>query len=300
MILEIKDSFGNSVEVGKVIGSEYFPLDDGKVDFNLVEPTGMNRAMNENESRKLELEAFNGGATTMGGAIVNDPKHAARVIVGRTGHHLFNEPVEGSHSITSFTSAKNLGAVDVERSQIGPGAASFIFVFDLHGRSWLNRKSGMKAAACLDAGFLISGEDEFVIMKGPTVPDTFIKIQDAACFRGEFWIARKYPGAVLPRADRVRMKPTPDGAVADGGDQTRLANFSPQLADTPSRQWNAMSGGQLTGESLNLNDQLWGGKPGGARGGIAPQAPRGVPRKSAFATCSRPRGVCRGGRQWRH
>ncbi len=42
-ILEIVDTFGNRFETGEIVGSKGFPLQDGKVYLNLVEPAGMNR-----------------------------------------------------------------------------------------------------------------------------------------------------------------------------------------------------------------------------------------------------------------
>ena len=274
MILEIEETFGDGFEVGKVVRSEDFPLDDGEIDFDLVEPTGMNGAVDQNDTRE-----------SMGGAIVDNPKYAAGIIIGRPSHDLLNQSVKRGDSIARFTTAEHCGAVNVERSQIGPSAAPLIFVFNFHGRPGLRGQGRMKTTSGLNAGFFIGGDDEFIVMKRRLVPDAFVKIEDAPGFGSKFRIARKYPGAVLPGTNRVGVKPTPYGAIADSGDQTRLANFSTQFPDAPSRQRHATSGRQFTSEGLNVNDQLWGENPGGARGGIAPQAPGGVFQRNAFATC---------------
>jgi hypothetical protein len=43
IILKIQEAFGDGVEIRKIIGCEDLALDNGEVDFDLVEPTGMDR-----------------------------------------------------------------------------------------------------------------------------------------------------------------------------------------------------------------------------------------------------------------
>jgi hypothetical protein len=50
VVLKIQEALGNSIEIGKIIGCQNLPLNDRKVDFDLVEPTGMNRRMHEGQS----------------------------------------------------------------------------------------------------------------------------------------------------------------------------------------------------------------------------------------------------------
>lgn len=154
-ILKVEEPFRNSSEIRKVIGSKDFSLNDGKVDFNLVEPTGVNGAVHQNESGVLLLETLHGSQAAMGGSIVHDPEHAARLVIGRPGHDLFNEAAEGSNSASGFAAAKDPGAVDIKCGQVSPRAAPFIFVFDFHDRSGLWGQSGVKTGAGLNAGFLV-------------------------------------------------------------------------------------------------------------------------------------------------
>ena len=181
----------------KIIGSGNFPLDYGGVEFNLVKPAGVNRAMDEKKSGVPALEALNCRQATMRGAVIDDPEDAASVIVGRPGHDLINEPVKGGDSRTSFTAAEDFGTVDIKSSQVGPGSTSFVFVFNLHRRFRLRRQSRVKSPSCLNTGFLIGGKDEFVILKRLSAPDAFIQVQDASGFQSEIRITRKDPCAVL-------------------------------------------------------------------------------------------------------
>ena len=93
----------------KIVGGENLPLNDGKIDFNLVKPTGMHRAMNEDKSGVLLLETLDGGQATMGGAVIDNPENAASVIVRRPSHHLIHEAIKRSDASASLASAEYLG-----------------------------------------------------------------------------------------------------------------------------------------------------------------------------------------------
>ena len=143
----------------------------------------------------------------------------------------------------------------------------------------------MTAAARLNAGFFVGGDDEFVVMQRLLFPDAFIKIENTASLDRKFRIARENPTAVLPGSDRIGVKPTPHRTVTDSGHKSGLADLRAQIGDTPTRERNVISGRQFTGEGLYLNDQFWGEKPGGDPAGTAHRARQAVPRKSVFATC---------------
>lgn len=49
VVLKVQEALGDSVEIGKIIGRQNFPLNDREVDFDLVEPTGMDRRMHERQ-----------------------------------------------------------------------------------------------------------------------------------------------------------------------------------------------------------------------------------------------------------
>lgn len=93
-------------------------------------------------------------------------------------------------------------------------------MFDLHRQSRLGGQGFVKAAARLNAGFLVGGDDEFIVTKGLSCPDAFIEVQDTPGLERKVGIARENPGAVLPRPDGITVEPTPHGAVTDGGDKT--------------------------------------------------------------------------------
>ena len=47
MTFELLQAPGESRQGGKVIGSKNLALDDGEIDFDLIEPTGVDRGMNQ-------------------------------------------------------------------------------------------------------------------------------------------------------------------------------------------------------------------------------------------------------------
>jgi len=157
----------------------------------------------------------------------------------------------------------------------------------------------VKPAPSLNACFFVGGNHKLVVQKRLSSPNPFIQVQEASCFYGKFRIARKNPCAVLPRPDCVGMQPSPNGAIADGGHNSRLADCGSQLTHAPTRQRNITGGRQFTGKGLNLNDEFWGEKPGVARGDRVLQAPRGALRRTVFATCSPLHGAYRDAKQFR-
>ena len=285
VVLKAEESFGEGIEVGKVIGCEDFPLDDGEVDFNLVEPTGVDGTVDQDEARILLLESLYRGWAAMRGAVVDNPEHAPGVVVGRARHDLFDETVKRGHAGAGFAAAEYASVVNIECGQISPGPATFIFMFDFHRRTGLSRQTGVTRAPGLDAGFLVGRDDEFVAPKRFSVPHALVEVQDPSGFNGKVRISRKDPTAVLPRPDRIGMKPAPHGAVADRGDESRLADLSPEVGHAPTRQRQAVSGWKFAGQRLNLNDEFWGEKTGDVPAAIVPPDRIDALGRIASATC---------------
>ena len=103
-------------------------------------------------------------------AVVDDPEHAARVVIGGAGHDLLDEAVEGGLAAAVLTTTEDAGSMHIERRQVGPGATSGVFMFDLHRRAGLSRDSGMPSSPGLHTGFLIGRDHEFVIAERFRVP----------------------------------------------------------------------------------------------------------------------------------
>src|ERR1035437_7196119 len=67
---------GQHFQGGKIVWGQDFPLDDREVNLDLVEPTGMDGAMDHPEIGVTVLQAFHTALAPVGGAIVHDPEDA--------------------------------------------------------------------------------------------------------------------------------------------------------------------------------------------------------------------------------
>ena len=131
-MLEVEQAFRELVQVGEVVRGEDFSLHDGEVDLDLIEPTGMDWTMNQGQARELLLESGDGSLATVRAPIVDDPKDTPGVVVRKTSHDLLNKTIKGSDASGCFAAAKDTGTMHVERCDVGPCAATTIFVFDAH------------------------------------------------------------------------------------------------------------------------------------------------------------------------
>ena len=95
VLLEAKQTVLDISERGEVVWGQRFALDDREVDLDLVEPTGVDRAVDQHEIWESRLKASDGRLAAVRGAVVHDPKDVARIAVGRVGHDLRDEAVEG-------------------------------------------------------------------------------------------------------------------------------------------------------------------------------------------------------------
>src|SRR4029077_13414686 len=130
VVLEVEYAPSERIQIAAIVGCQDLSLDDGEIDFDLIEPTGMNRGMNEHESGVETLEARNSSGTTVGRAVIDNPEDTAGIIVGRPRHHLLAEPVKWRDAILLFTAAKDPGVVNVESGEVRPGAAAEVLVLD--------------------------------------------------------------------------------------------------------------------------------------------------------------------------
>ena len=183
-----------------------------------------------------------------------------------------------------------MGAVHVQGCEVGPGTAALIFVFDAHGAAGAGRYGGMGTATRLDARLLVGRDDQFVVAEGLAFPAPLVQIEDGCGLLREVGVAGKEPGPMLPGTNRVFGEPPPDRAATDGADQAGFLHVARELGPAPSRQGHAVRRRQLTGQSLDLHDDLRGEKPEAGPGGRGRRGPRAVAQRSACATWRPPLG----------
>src|SRR5487761_2337790 len=193
--LESQQSLLDSSQRREVVGGKDLALDDGEVDLDLNEPARMNGTMHGNQSWKFRLESGHAARPAMGGAVVHDPEDPARLVVGRLVHDVVDQSLERRDAGLALTAAKYFGAMDIESGQVGPRAATHVFVLDTHGLAGLGRQRRGDTRPCLDAGFLVGGQHELVVAQQLPLPTPLVEIKDAAGLDGKLGIARKDPAA---------------------------------------------------------------------------------------------------------
>lgn len=241
--------------------------------------------MNDHQIGISALEPGNAALTPMGGAVVKYPKDTLGAAIGGLGHHLFDESIKTGDAIARLAAAEQFCTVHIDGSHVGPRPAAGVLVLDFHHRIRLRGKTQMFSAAGLNAGLFIGAQNKILFAKGLPIPEAMIQIQDAAGLGRKQRVSRKNPAAESPRTDRVLVEPAPDGALADGSHQPAPLGITAQIRYAPPRQGLLMSAGQFTGQRFDLNDQLWGEKPGADPGEAFHPGPPVAARRSACATC---------------
>ena len=137
----------------EIVGREDLSLNDREIDFDLVQPTGVDRSVDEEGVGPLVTQAFGGFLATVGGAVVHDPEDATSGFVGFLAHDFSDQPIDGSDAAFDFAATEDLGAMDIPRCEIAPGSFAKVLVLDAHGTLGRRRQVWLFTAARLNAGF---------------------------------------------------------------------------------------------------------------------------------------------------
>jgi hypothetical protein len=247
--------------------------------------------MDRHQPRIFATKPRNASRCPMCGTIVHYQEHPPSFVVRLLTHDLVDEPIEWINPATFFAAAKQLCPVNVECREIRPGSTAFVLVFDLHGRSRDRRKRSVLAATCLNARLLVGRQNELVIFKLVAFPVPLVQVENAPGLFCKMRVAWKNPATVLPRSNRILVKPTPYCGAADRCPNSGLPHRSGEIPCAPSRKGHPKRRWQFTGKRFNLNDDVWGKKPGGGPGVDAPPARRDVFRKTSCAITRQPLAV---------
>ncbi len=289
--LEVEEAFGQRVEVLKIVWGKHLSLHDREVDFDLIEPTGVNWQMDQYQARMLRLQALDGPPAAMSGAVVDNPKDSPRFTVRPGSHHLVHQGSERDHPVFPFAASEDARLMNIQGRQVNPRAAALVLMLNPHWFPRLARLRRMPAGSGLNAGFLVGRNDKLIIFQRFTIPEAMVEIEHSSRLESEVRVAREYPTTMLPRADGVFMQPAPEGAATEAGHQARLTHFLDQIGDAPARQWPSMDGRQFTSQRFDLDDQCWGKKSEADPDvDVLPVRPN-VLHRSVFATYKRLRGA---------
>jgi hypothetical protein len=112
---------------------------------------------------------------------------------------------------------------------------------------------------------LVRADDVLVGSEGTPFPLAVVEIEHAGGFGLEVGIAREDPAMVLPWAERVFREPAVDRGRAERARQATDDRFAGEIADAEAGEREVLTGGQLTGDRLHFDGELWGEKQRGVR-----------------------------------
>src|SRR6516225_10073611 len=108
MVLKGQQTILDRVQCVKVVWCKDLSLNDREVNFDLIQPTGMDRGVNQNEMRPAGAQSFNGSLSAVRRTIIDNAKDAAGRTIRLISHDLCDEAIERGAAIGQFTSAKDL------------------------------------------------------------------------------------------------------------------------------------------------------------------------------------------------
>ena len=285
MALESKKTLFEIGQRREIVRREDFSLDNREIDFDLIEPTGVDRGVDEDYIGPFIAQTLGGFLASMSGTVVHDPKDTASRFVGLLAHDFANQSVHRSDAALDFAATEELGAMNIPGSQVGPGTFAEVLVFEARRTVGRRRQGWLFTAAGLNARLFVCGDDVIIGTQRGALPDAFIKIEDGSGFVGKVRITRENPASMFPRAKGIAAEPTPQSGAADLGDQTLRNHMLTDLLDRETGQRKSEVVRKLAGQCLNLNDET-GGKSGlYARLEAAPQGQAVGPERIACATC---------------
>jgi hypothetical protein len=124
---------GQTLEVG---GGEQLALNDREIHLDLIEPTGVNRGMNQDDVGPPGAEAVSGAPSTVAGAIVCNQEHAAGRAIRLLAHDLADQTMECRDAVLALTAAEQPGAMHVPRGEVGQRAGPRVFVLNIDRPPW--------------------------------------------------------------------------------------------------------------------------------------------------------------------
>ena len=240
----------NFLQAGEVVRGQHLPLDDRKIDLDLIEPTGMHGRMDQDCLAVNLSQSPDRCLTAVRGAIVHDPEYTARRSVRLTPHHLIDQSAERVDSGLVLASTQDSTAANVPRSQVLQSAAPLIFMFHSHGPSRTGRQSRVTSDSGLDARFLIRADDVVPAAQWFALPRASVQVQNAPGSFGELWVAWKDPVLVSPGFDRVSVEDSPDGAGTNRAAQGHRCSVG-QVRSRQPTQWQLGLADGLTSDCLD-------------------------------------------------
>jgi len=263
--LEGKNALPEIVKRDRVGRCQHFALQDRKVNLDLIDPTGVDGQVHGDKVAMRRLHTPDRSQAAVGTAVVDHPENTAGGTIGLLGHDFFDQAVEGRDAGGRLEMAEELGPVHVPSSDVGESTAAVVFMLHKHRMVGVGGDRAMAADTGLDRSFLVGRDHELVSLQLPAFELAGIEVEGPAGLGCEVGVTGEDPAAVGPGLDRVFGQPAPDRGSGDLGHQATLDDLRLDVRDVQPGERQTELGRQLTGDRLDGDDDLWGGKPGPAR-----------------------------------
>lgn len=269
--LEFADTFGHRPEVRKVVRRKRFPLQDREVNFNLVEPTGMDGKSDRDGMGELFTEPLGERRGAVGTALIHDPEYPACGDVRFPPHDLRDEAIKRGFPRGGLDTSHDVSPVYIPGGQIRPRPSPLVLVFHPLPPTIRANLGRMKSPSGLNARFLIRRDDVFIRSKASSLPDSFIQVQDDPRPFEKEGIPRPDPRPTPPRFEGVGVENPPDRSPADGFDVLFGDDDPLNVRDVQAAQRFLMLSREFAGDAFDHRDDLRGKKPAAARGAGRPE-----------------------------
>ncbi len=216
VVLEGEQTLLEFGQGGEIIGSEDLALNDGEVDLDLIEPTGMDRGVDEERSRghaaRSRLAAFS-PRWEEPLSVIQKTRRAGNGMgfCHRRKPGSTQGRSNGWMPVVFSQRPKSLARWTSKAAMYAQAPARWYFVLDAGATARCGRERRMDADAGLDAGFLVRRQDKVTAAQRRTFPAALVKVKHATGLHGEIGIAREDPAAVSPRAQPLAAEPAPAG-----------------------------------------------------------------------------------------
>ena len=124
---------GKALEVAR---GKQLALNDREVDLDLIEPTGVNRRMNQNDAGPSDSKAVGSASTTVARTIVGNQEHTAGWPIRFPAHDLTDEVVEDRDTVLALAAAEQSGSMHVPRGKVSQRTGTRILVLNVDRAPW--------------------------------------------------------------------------------------------------------------------------------------------------------------------
>ena len=184
-------------------------MDDRKIDLDLVEPTGVNRSVDQDDARINFPQAVAGRFATMRRTVIHNPEQSFRRTVGLLRENLIHQSAKRFDAGRWFATSHDITTPNIPRRQILQCSATLILEFDPCCAVRAGSQRRMDSDPRLNARLLISTEDKITVFQGFSAPIPRVQVEDRPGLFHELWVSRKDPVFVLPGLDRVLVQDPP-------------------------------------------------------------------------------------------